>query len=48
MNSNSPYDMKTIITTILDENIFYEIMQDFAKNIVVGFKKFKKQCCRFW
>jgi propionyl-CoA carboxylase beta chain len=34
---NKPYDMKHIIETVSDDNIFFEIMPHYAKNIVVGF-----------
>jgi propionyl-CoA carboxylase beta chain len=34
---NKPYDMKIVIETILDRNDFYEIMPEFAKNILTGF-----------
>ncbi len=34
---NKPYDMKIVIKNILDRNQFYEIMPDYAQNIVVGF-----------
>jgi len=34
---NKPYDVKVIVENILDRNYFYEIMPDYAKNIVVGF-----------
>jgi acetyl-CoA/propionyl-CoA carboxylase len=36
-NSLQPYDMKEIINSILDNNIFFEIHELFAPNIVVGF-----------
>lgn len=36
---NSPYDMKQIIRSIVDENNFFEIMPNFAKNIVTGFAR---------
>ncbi len=36
-NPNQPYDMKKIIVSIADENNFFEIHPDYAKNIVVGF-----------
>jgi propionyl-CoA carboxylase beta chain len=36
-NPKLPYDMKTIITTVLDENKFVELHQHYAKNMVVGF-----------
>ena len=31
------YDMKKIIRLIADENDFFEIQEDFAKNIIIGF-----------
>jgi propionyl-CoA carboxylase beta chain len=34
---NKPYDMKLIIENILDRNEFYEIMPEYAKNILIGF-----------
>jgi propionyl-CoA carboxylase beta chain len=34
---NKPYDMKHVIDNILDRNEFYEIMPDYAKNILIGF-----------
>ncbi len=36
-NPNMPYDMKELITKIADEGDFYEIQEDFAKNILTGF-----------
>ena len=36
-NSLQPYDMKEIINSILDNNIFFEIHELFAPNIVVGY-----------
>jgi len=36
-NPNSPYDMKELITKLGDEGDFYEIQQEFAKNILTGF-----------
>ena len=36
-DSNKAYDMKIVIETILDRNEFFEIMPDYAKNIIVGF-----------
>jgi propionyl-CoA carboxylase beta chain len=35
-NPNKPYDMKELILKIVDESDFFEIGQDFAKNIIVG------------
>ena len=37
VNPNTPYDMKEVITTIVDDGIFYEVMEHYAKNILVGF-----------
>ncbi len=36
-NPNMPYDMKELITKLADEGDFYEIQEDFAKNIITGF-----------
>ncbi|MFP6745225.1 MAG: acyl-CoA carboxylase subunit beta, partial [Alphaproteobacteria bacterium] len=35
-NPNQPYDMRELITKVVDEGDFFEIQPDFAKNIVVG------------
>ncbi len=34
---NRPYDITEILRSVADENYFYEVQQDFARNIVVGF-----------
>ncbi len=36
-NPNKPYDIKDVITRIVDHGDFFEIMPDYAMNIVVGF-----------
>ncbi|MEX0338255.1 MAG: acyl-CoA carboxylase subunit beta [Arenibacterium sp.] len=36
-NPNQPYDMKELILKLADEGDFYEIQEDFAKNIITGF-----------
>jgi len=36
-NPNLPYDMKELIKKIADEGDFFEIQEDFAKNILTGF-----------
>jgi propionyl-CoA carboxylase beta chain len=36
---NVPYDMKLIVRGIVDDGDFFEIMKDYAKNIVVGFAR---------
>ncbi|TIN15166.1 MAG: methylmalonyl-CoA carboxyltransferase, partial [Mesorhizobium sp.] len=36
-NANKPYDIKELIMKVADEGDFFEIQQNFAKNIVTGF-----------
>ncbi|GAB6054179.1 acyl-CoA carboxylase subunit beta [Magnetospira thiophila] len=36
-NPNKPYDMKELITKVVDENDFFEIQPAFAANIIIGF-----------
>ena len=36
-NPNQPYEMRQIITTIADDAHFFEVHQNFARNLVVGF-----------
>jgi acetyl-CoA carboxylase carboxyltransferase component len=36
-NSNKPYDIKEIITRVVDNGDFMEIQKHFAQNIIVGF-----------
>jgi len=36
-SDNQPYDMKTVIETVVDEGEFFEIQPLFAPNVVVGF-----------
>jgi propionyl-CoA carboxylase beta chain len=36
-NPNKPYDMKELIEVIVDENEFFELQPEFAKNIITGF-----------
>ena len=36
-NSLQPYDMKQIIHSVLDNNVFFEIHELFAANVIVGF-----------
>ncbi|WP_412506818.1 acyl-CoA carboxylase subunit beta [Roseovarius sp. SYSU LYC5161] len=42
-NPNMPYDMKELIHKIGDEGDFYEIQEDFAKNIITGFIRLEGQ-----
>ncbi|MBV8211329.1 MAG: acyl-CoA carboxylase subunit beta [Burkholderiaceae bacterium] len=36
-NPNQPYDIKELITKVVDECEFFELAPDYARNIVVGF-----------
>lgn len=38
-NPNQPYDMREVITGVVDENSFFEVHKNFAENIVVGFAR---------
>ncbi|MCL4153774.1 UNVERIFIED_CONTAM: hypothetical protein GTU68_014858 [Idotea baltica] len=38
-NANTPYDMKELILKLADEGDFYEIQEEFAKNIITGFMR---------
>jgi len=36
-NANQPYDIREVVTGIIDRDSFFEIHKDYAENIVVGF-----------
>ncbi|MEQ3626999.1 MAG: acyl-CoA carboxylase subunit beta [Celeribacter sp.] len=36
-NPNTPYDMKELIVKLADEGDFYEIQEEFARNMITGF-----------
>ena len=36
-NPNKPYDMKELIIKVVDDNDFFELQADYAKNIIIGF-----------
>ena len=36
-NPNQPYDIRDVISEVVDGDSFYEVQKDFAENIVVGF-----------
>ena len=38
-NANTPYDMRELIAKVSDEGDFFEIQDDFAKNLVIGFAR---------
>ncbi len=36
-NPNMPYDMSEVIKKVADDGNFFEVQEDFAKNIIIGF-----------
>jgi propionyl-CoA carboxylase beta chain len=38
-NPNQPYDMKELISKIVDDGEFFELQPDYAKNILIGFAR---------
>jgi propionyl-CoA carboxylase beta chain len=36
-NASQPYDIRDVISTVIDDDSFLEVHKDFAENIVVGF-----------
>lgn len=38
-NPNQPYDMRDVISSVVDEGSFFEVHKNFAENIVVGFAR---------
>jgi len=36
-NPNQPYDIKDLIVSIADDGNFYEVQEDYAKNMVIGY-----------
>ncbi len=41
----NPIDMKKVIERLFDEDTFFEVMQDFAKNAVIGFARMQGIVC---
>lgn len=39
VDPNKPYDMKELITTVVDNQNFFEVHQHYAQNIIVGFAR---------
>jgi len=37
--SNKPYDIKDVITRVVDDGLFFEIAEHYARNIVIGFAR---------
>lgn len=46
-NPNKPYNMKDLIDRVVDENEFFEIQPDYAKNIIVGFGRMEGRTVGF-
>jgi methylmalonyl-CoA decarboxylase subunit alpha len=46
-NSRYPYDIKDIIRSITDSSEFFEIMELYAPNIVIGFGRMNGETCGF-
>src|SRR3974390_3230959 len=46
-NPNKPYDIKELILKTVDEGDFFEIAQNYAKNIVVGFGRIEGRTVGF-
>ena len=42
-NPNKPYDMKELISKIVDDGDFFELQPDYAKNILIGFARMEGQ-----
>ncbi|XP_003391345.2 PREDICTED: propionyl-CoA carboxylase beta chain, mitochondrial-like, partial [Amphimedon queenslandica] len=42
-SSDTPYDMSDIIKAVVDEEEFFQIMPDYARNIIVGFARLNGQ-----
>lgn len=42
-NPNMPYDMKAVITSLVDNGEFYEVHEHYAKNIITCFSRFDGQ-----
>jgi len=38
-NANKPYDIKELLIKVVDENDFFELQPDHAKNIIIGFAR---------
>ena len=38
--SSQPYDIKDVITRVVDDGCFFEVQEHYAKNIVIGFVRF--------
>ncbi len=39
LNPKLPYDIKNLITEVVDDNYFFEVQSNYAENIVIGFAR---------
>lgn len=46
-DSNKPYDMKELLTRIVDELDFFEIQPDYAQNVIIGFGRMEGRSVGF-
>ncbi len=46
-NPNKPYDMRELISKVVDEGDFFEIQPDYARNMLVGFGRLAGQTVGF-
>ncbi len=42
-SENEPYDMETLINLVVDQESFFEIFPDWARNIIIGFGRIENQ-----
>lgn len=40
---NQPYDIRDVIREVLDDNYFFEVQSEYAKNIVIGFGRLARR-----
>jgi propionyl-CoA carboxylase beta chain len=38
-NPNKPYDMREVVTRVVDDGEFFEVQEHFAKNIIIGYSR---------
>lgn len=38
-NPNKPYDMKDVVSAIVDDGYFFEVQEHYAQNIIIGFAR---------
>ncbi|MGQ0742597.1 MAG: acyl-CoA carboxylase subunit beta [Alphaproteobacteria bacterium] len=46
-SANKPYDMKELILKVADEGDFFEIQENFAKNLIIGFGRIEGSTAGF-